>query len=36
MAITANNIAKLGERMELFAQDFKDFKRMVFGYAKKF
>lgn len=28
--------SKLGERMELFAQDFKDFKRMVFGYAKKF
>ncbi|SDE43898.1 hypothetical protein SAMN05421636_10569 [Pricia antarctica] len=26
---------KLGERMALFAQDFKDFKRMVFGYAKK-
>lgn len=30
------NHRKLNERMELFAQDFKDFKRMVFGYAKKF
>ena len=27
---------KLKERMELFTEDFKDFKRMVFGYAKKF
>tara|TARA_R110002033_G_scaffold166331_1_gene204862 strand:- start:87607 stop:88005 length:399 start_codon:yes stop_codon:yes gene_type:complete len=26
---------KLNERMELFSEDFKDFKRMVFGYAKK-
>jgi superoxide dismutase len=26
---------KLNEQMELFFQDFKDFKRMVFGYAKK-
>ncbi len=26
---------KLNERMAIFAQDFKDFKRMVFGYVKK-
>tara|TARA_R110000868_G_scaffold86347_3_gene242173 strand:+ start:961 stop:1359 length:399 start_codon:yes stop_codon:yes gene_type:complete len=26
---------KLNERMELFSEDFKDFKRMIFGYAKK-
>lgn len=26
---------KLNERMDKFTQDFKDFKRMVFGYAKK-
>lgn len=27
---------KLKERMDLFTEDFKDFKKMVFGYAKKF
>ena len=26
---------KLGERMEIFTSDFKEFKKMVFGYAKK-
>ena len=27
---------KLRQRMSVFTEDFKDFKRMVFGYAKKF
>ena len=27
---------KLRNRMEVFTKDFNDFKRMVFGYAKKF
>ncbi len=26
---------KLGERIELFTNDFREFKKMVFGYAKK-
>jgi hypothetical protein len=26
---------KLLERMELFTQSFRDFKKMVFGYVKK-
>ncbi len=26
---------KLGDRMDLFSKDFKEFKKMVFGYAKK-
>lgn len=25
----------LGERMDLFTRDFREFKKMVFGYAKK-
>ncbi|MFT6796847.1 MAG: hypothetical protein ACJART_001993 [Maribacter sp.] len=27
---------KLGDRIELFTTDFREFKKMVFGYAKKF
>ena len=34
-AIYREQHKKLTERMETFTQDFKDFKRMVFGYSKK-
>lgn len=32
----SNKHGELKDKMELFTKDFMEFKRMVFGYAKKF